>query len=61
MLPSAGLGALLELWLFRCELDVISMIGIKPLFGIAKKNAVMMVDVVLGLERTVDQDPAGEH
>ena len=56
-LPSAGLGALLALWLFHYELNVISMIGIILLIGIVKKNAIMMVDVALDLERTVDKDP----
>lgn len=56
-LPSAGLGALLALWLFHYELNVISMIGIILLIGIVKKNAIMMVDVALTLERSVDADP----
>jgi multidrug efflux pump len=56
-LPSAGLGALLALWLLHYELNVISMIGIILLIGIVKKNAIMMVDVALDLERTVDTDP----
>ncbi len=56
-LPSAGLGALLALWLFRYDLNVISMIGIILLIGIVKKNAIMMVDVALELERSVDTDP----
>jgi multidrug efflux pump len=56
-LPSAGLGALLALWLFHFELNVISMIGIILLIGIVKKNAIMMVDVALELERTIDADP----
>jgi len=50
-LPSAGLGALLALWLLHFELNVISMIGIILLVGIVKKNAIMMVDVALDLER----------
>jgi multidrug efflux pump len=50
-LPPAGLGALLALWLFHYELNVISMIGIILLIGIVKKNAIMMVDVALDLER----------
>jgi len=50
-LPSAGLGALLALWLLHFELNVISMIGIILLVGIVKKNAIMMVDVALELER----------
>ncbi len=53
-LPSAGLGALLALWLLHYDLNVISMIGIILLIGIVKKNAIMMVDVALELERTVD-------
>ncbi|MDB5814213.1 MAG: acrB/AcrD/AcrF family protein [Rhodocyclales bacterium] len=56
-LPSAGLGALLALWLLHYELSVISMIGIILLIGIVKKNAIMMVDVALELERSVDTDP----
>ena len=56
-LPSAGLGALLALWLLRYDLNVISMIGIILLIGIVKKNAIMMVDVALELERSVDKDP----
>ena len=50
-LPSAGLGALLALWLLHFDLSVISMIGIILLIGIVKKNAIMMVDVALELER----------
>jgi multidrug efflux pump subunit AcrB len=50
-LPSAGLGALLALWLLNYELNVISMIGIILLNGIVKKNAIMMVDVALEAER----------
>jgi multidrug efflux pump len=56
-LPSAGLGALLALWLLHYDLNVISMIGIILLIGIVKKNAIMMVDVALELERSVDTDP----
>jgi multidrug efflux pump len=51
-LPSAGLGALLALWLLHFDLSVISMIGIILLIGIVKKNAIMMVDVALDLERS---------
>ena len=50
-LPSAGLGALLALWMLHYELNVISMIGIILLIGIVKKNAIMMVDVALQAER----------
>ncbi|MDB5880930.1 MAG: acrB/AcrD/AcrF family protein [Ramlibacter sp.] len=55
-LPSAGLGALLALWLFHYDLNVISMIGIILLIGIVKKNAIMMVDVALELERNGGTD-----
>ncbi|MBN9586339.1 MAG: efflux RND transporter permease subunit [Afipia sp.] len=43
-LPSAGIGAILTLMLFKMELSVIAMIGIVMLVGIVKKNAIMMVD-----------------
>ena len=46
-LPSAGLGALLALQLFRAELTVIAFIGIILLIGIVKKNGIMMVDFAL--------------
>ncbi len=50
-IPSAGTGALLALLLFRMELDVISLIGIILLIGIVKKNAIMMIDFALEVER----------
>jgi hydrophobe/amphiphile efflux-1 (HAE1) family protein len=50
-LPSAGLGALLALQLFRTELTVIAFIGIILLIGIVKKNGIMMVDFALDAER----------
>jgi HAE1 family hydrophobic/amphiphilic exporter-1 len=50
-LPSAGIGALLTLMLFRMELSVIAMIGIVMLVGIVKKNAIMMVDFALERRR----------
>ncbi len=46
-LPSAGIGALLTLILFRMDLSVIAMIGIVMLVGIVKKNAIMMIDFAL--------------
>jgi hypothetical protein len=46
-LPSAGVGALLALMLFRMELTVISLIGIILLIGIVKKNAILMIDFAL--------------
>ncbi len=50
-IPSAGLGALLALWLTGYNLDLVSMIGIILLIGIVKKNAIMMVDFALEAER----------
>jgi hydrophobe/amphiphile efflux-1 (HAE1) family protein len=50
-LPSAGLGALLALWVTGTELSVMGMIGIILLMGIVKKNAIMMVDFALEQER----------
>src|SRR3954454_413338 len=50
-LPSAGVGALLVLILFRMELSVIAMIGIVMLVGIVKKNAIMMIDFALERRR----------
>jgi multidrug efflux pump len=50
-LPSAGVGALLALLLTHNELNVIGMIGIILLIGIVKKNAIMMIDVALEIER----------
>ncbi len=51
-LPSAGLGALLAMLLFKTELNVISFIGIILLIGLVKKNGIMMVDFALQVERT---------
>ena len=50
-LPSASVGAMLALLLFRSELDVISLIGIFLLIGIVKKNAILMIDFALQAER----------
>jgi HAE1 family hydrophobic/amphiphilic exporter-1 len=50
-LPSAGIGALLTLLLFRMDLSVIAMIGIVMLVGIVKKNAIMMVDFAIERRR----------
>lgn len=46
-LPSAGLGAIITLWLFKLDLSVIAIIGIIMLIGIVKKNAIMMVDFAI--------------
>jgi multidrug efflux pump len=50
-LPSASVGAILALMLFKEDLNVISIIGIVLLIGIVKKNAIMMVDFALQAER----------
>jgi multidrug efflux pump len=50
-LPSASVGAMLALMLFRIDLNVISIIGIILLIGIVKKNAIMMIDFALVAER----------
>ncbi len=51
-LPSASVGAMLALMLFKIDLNVISIIGIVLLIGIVKKNAIMMIDFALVAERT---------
>lgn len=51
-LPSAGMGALLALMLTGNDLSVVALIGIILLIGIVKKNAIMMIDFALDLERT---------
>ncbi|MGA3023219.1 MAG: multidrug efflux RND transporter permease subunit [Bryobacteraceae bacterium] len=50
-LPSAGVGALLALLLFKMELTIIALIGIILLIGIVKKNAILMIDFALNAER----------
>ncbi len=50
-LPSASVGAMLALLIFKSDLDVISIIGIVLLIGIVKKNAIMMIDFALLAER----------
>jgi HAE1 family hydrophobic/amphiphilic exporter-1 len=57
-LPSAGLGALLTLMLFRDELNVYSLVGIIMLIGIVKKNAIMMIDFALDAQRNEGKSPA---
>jgi HAE1 family hydrophobic/amphiphilic exporter-1 len=50
-LPSAGVGAILTLMLFKMDLSVIAMIGIVMLVGIVKKNAIMMIDFAIERRR----------
>ncbi len=56
-LPSAGIGAILALLLFRIDLSVIALIGIILLIGIVKKNAIMMIDFALEAEREGGMEP----
>jgi multidrug efflux pump len=50
-LPSAGVGAVLSLLIFRTEFSIIALIGVILLIGIVKKNAIMMIDFALQAER----------
>ena len=56
-LPSAGVGAVLALLIFRTELSIIALIGIILLIGIVKKNGIMMVDFALEAERKEGKSP----
>ncbi len=56
-LPSAGIGALLTLWLFGHDLNLYSFVGIILLIGIVKKNAIMMIDFALEAERKEGKSP----
>jgi len=50
-LPSAGVGAVLALLVFKTDLSIMAIIGVLLLIGIVKKNAIMMVDFALAAER----------
>jgi multidrug efflux pump len=56
-LPSAGVGALLALLLTHTDLSVIALIGIILLIGIVKKNAIMMIDFAIDVERREHKSP----
>jgi len=56
-LPSASVGAMLALMIFKEDLNVISLIGIILLIGIVKKNAIMMIDFALQAERERGMNP----
>ena len=56
-LPSACLGALLTLYLFKGELNIYSFIGLIILVGIVKKNAIMQIDFALAAERAGAASP----
>jgi HAE1 family hydrophobic/amphiphilic exporter-1 len=57
-LPSAGLGALLTLMIFKLDLNVYSFVGIIMLVGIVKKNGIMMIDFALDAQRNEGKAPA---
>jgi HAE1 family hydrophobic/amphiphilic exporter-1 len=56
-LPSAGLGALVTLYLFGNELNIYSFVGLIMLIGIVKKNAIMQIDFALDAERQHHMTP----
>ncbi|KRB83195.1 efflux RND transporter permease subunit [Duganella sp. Root198D2] len=56
-LPSAAVGALLTLWIFKMDLTMIAIIGILMLIGIVKKNAIMMIDFALVAQREEGKAP----
>jgi HAE1 family hydrophobic/amphiphilic exporter-1 len=56
-LPSAMFGALLTLKLFRLEIDLYAFVGLIMLFGIVKKNAIMMIDFALEAQRRGGKEP----
>lgn len=56
-LPSAGVGALLALLLTRTDLSIIALIGLILLIGIVKKNAILMIDFALELQRHQNKTP----
>jgi len=58
-LPSAALGALVTLFLFRVDLSLYAFVGVIMLIGIVKKNAIMMIDFALDRQRT-EKIPAFE-
>lgn len=56
-LPSAGVGALLALMMTGMELSIIGLIGILLLIGIVKKNAIMMIDFAVDIQRRQNKKP----
>jgi multidrug efflux pump len=56
-LPSAGVGALLALIAFRTDFSIIALIGVILLIGIVKKNAILMIDFALEVERRDGKSP----
>jgi multidrug efflux pump subunit AcrB len=56
-LPSAVFGALLTLWLFGKQLDLFAFVGLIMLFGVVKKNAIMMIDFAIEARRVDGKSP----
>jgi HAE1 family hydrophobic/amphiphilic exporter-1 len=56
-LPSAVFGALLTLWLFGKQLDLFAFVGLIMLFGVVKKNAIMMIDFAIEARRADGKSP----
>jgi multidrug efflux pump subunit AcrB len=56
-LPSAGVGAVAALMLFKSDLNLIAIIGVILLIGIVKKNGIMMVDFALAVQRNEGKSP----
>ena len=56
-IPSAGVGAVLALFVFRTDLSIVAMIGMLLLIGIVKKNAILMIDFAITVERTEGTNP----
>ncbi|HTS12762.1 MAG TPA: multidrug efflux RND transporter permease subunit [Candidatus Limnocylindrales bacterium] len=56
-IPSAGVGAVLALMFFRTDLSVIAIIGMILLIGIVKKNAILMIDFAIAVERNEGKSP----
>jgi HAE1 family hydrophobic/amphiphilic exporter-1 len=56
-LPSAGMGALLTLLIFKVELSIYAFVGLMMLIGIVKKNAIMQIDFALEAERKQGMTP----
>ncbi len=56
-LPSAGVGAVLALLMFKTDLSLIGLVGILLLIGIVKKNAIMMIDFAIAAQREQGLEP----
>ncbi len=57
-LPFAAFGALVTLMIFRLDLDVYGFVGMIMLIGIVEKNAIMMIDFALDVQRAENREPA---